>query len=318
MAAPLDRISPPTSPRAAGAPEPPPTVPQEQRRVTRFFLTSGLRPEPDFDDFEEGDGIHAAALIASFTPGIIDNAEAAQQVLHQQTQQAITNYGQVNSGWAPGRTHDDNTRIICELWCTVSNAQGIHRNIKIHKTLGNGRNIKYEWSFNESRKGLAPFLVAVMAFGPKSRKEFYNEQNLRRIPMDETMRSCFALSNLVNICTNGDHQNLFKEEWMPYYDRHNMGSWYQTVIDKIEKHGVHSPGWVATRCNPGNINYCEGKEAIKWCKGVRYEIALVLRYIRPDCPMPPRDKQFMTMAEVTCLKHRHIVGSNGQPLPGLF
>ena len=58
-------------------------------------------------------------------------------------------------------------------------------------------------------------------------------------------------------------------------------------------------------------DYCEGPEATKWCKGIRYEVARILRYIQDDFKLPPRNKMYLTTNQIAKLENRHFSMKNG-------
>ena len=104
----------------------------------------------------------------------------------------------------------------------------------------------------------------------------------------------------------GDGNRTLKETWRELFEGKNCHEWYQHLCNKVRLYGVYSVDWISDRTNPEHEEHLEGADNIARVRGLRYEIALALRYIRPDFPLPKAEKKYLNAGEYANLvNHRY-------------
>ena len=116
---------------------------------------------------------------------------------------------------------------------------------------------------------------------------------------------CFAIAMVQALVYYGDGNRTLRETWRELFEGKNCHEWCEHLCKKVWLHGVYSADWISARTNPDHEQHLTGAAAISRVKGLRYEIALALRYIRPDFPLPKAEKKHLNDDEYANLVNRH-------------
>ena len=112
--------------------------------------------------------------------------------------------------------------------------------------------------------------------------------------IEKTYRKYALVLPIIKIlAAHGDeHEVLGETECMEIFDSRNTGSSYKTLCRCVINFGLYKMNWIVARCDPTHPQYSEDPDVVRpWQNGVRFEVAMILRYLRPDFPVP-RDNLF--------------------------
>ena len=105
---------------------------------------------------------------------IVDGADPETKEAYANSKLIMTKFLQGKCSWSKTRTHEENARLVMDLWHYISNKE-ICRAILKHETLGDTKLIMVERSYRDSRMGLVAFMIATLLEGPKCRRDSSRE-----------------------------------------------------------------------------------------------------------------------------------------------
>ena len=193
------------------------------------------------------------------------------------------------------RIHD-NVALIFQCWHTCNQFELDPPELAMHPVLRNGRLCKYNSNTIMQLRQMLPVLIFTVIKGPTAQfkknwdgfdKSFYILKQSRFF--NDSEKYALILPILKTLVKKGDqHEALQQLEHVEIWQNRNVGSSYETLCRGVRKFGVYKMSWIKARVDAGHRDYSEDPNVVRrWQNGVRYEVAMVLRYLRPEFPQAP-------------------------------
>lgn len=193
-----------------------------------------------------------------------------------------------------GRMHD-NVWLGFQLWQICNEFELEPAALDTHPELSQSKYCRYRSNTLSQLRQMLPVVIVTVLAGPrrkfkKTRKGYKKSFHILQTTsmLDDSERYALALPMIKTICRHGDKHNAIAENWRDIFCKRNFGSSFETLCELLRNFGLYRMNWIVARCNPAHAEYTEDPDTVRmWQNGVRYEVAMILRYLRKeDFPTP--------------------------------
>ena len=194
-----------------------------------------------------------------------------------------------------GVTNVNNVFIAFQCWQTCNEFELDPAICGGHPVLSNARLCKYANNTRNQLRQMLPVMLWTLFLGPtraftKNRRGYDRAFHiLRSTPLlNNSEKYALVLPIIKILAAHGDeHEVLGETRCMEIFNSRNTGSSYETICRTVLNFGVYKMNWIVARCDPAHRQYSEDPDVVRpWQNGVRYEVAMILRYLRHDFPVP--------------------------------
>ena len=286
--------------------------------MCKSFFYSEDRPEPDV----VYDNIHPTELFDLLVPAanLIHEPTVAKLNERQNVVDHVEEFMSRHCPWDFHRSYQDNAVAVCHAWLFITaTCKEVDRVLLNHETLGDTSQKQLDRSLKQARMGLIPFMISSVIHG--AGKKSTMKKSLAQQTMTSMQRFAFALPLIQVLFFDGDAFECLKDyTWKDMYEGQDVHGWLKH-IQELARINIWSETKLKRHCIRNSPNYLTGPDILEKCAGLRFEIALVVSYFRPDFVIPKEDaKLFLTTAEKEQLLEKRIpnVERNGEFLEQLF
>ena len=224
--------------------------------------------------------------------------------------------------WTQNCTNSQVWNYLAVMWVSCLDKRSPPAVIDQHPTMKNRRVFRWEYSHDSLMEGLAVYLPLYLCLGPQYSPTKVNGNYVNalvpEIAMRDDLRYCLYVPILQSIWMHGDPERTLRRQknWEQLMTNKSLGHFIEGCRNKVVRFGVWSYDYIAERAVPEHPQYSTKSTVLKkWHAGLQFEIALVLRVLVQDFPLPVNGNWFVTSQQKAAYKAQMVRNPDNKNVP---